>query len=467
MAMKKAIKYLLYGVLGLVILLIIAIPLIPADRYRQEIETQISKTLQVDVSLGDIELTTLPRPGLLVTDIKLSDKGKQLVSVAQINLVPRLSSLLSDQAEIREIRLSGIRLDTQQIAGLAKKLGSAGPSDSAAVTIRRITADGSYLLVDENTGFGPFEFTLDLTAQMGLKVLNLSLEKQSFQLGVEPQNNDYVIDLQANDWAVPFEPAVRFSSLKIDGLLQKERFHAKNIDAKAYQGNLNGNLILDWKSGWSLDSRLQIASLNVGDLLKSLDNHLLDGTASGQFTVRSNASTPEQLADAYTVSGDAQVIKGHIYKTDLEQAVRSFSKEWKAGGQTPFDEFKTHVEMTPNIIKLTGTSLKSDILGAEGHLNIYDMNNLKGELSVGLNDPTGILTMPLKVAGTVDEPKVRPTDSALAGGAVGTVILGPGVGTAVGVKAGELMGKIGSLFGSDDDKSPKAEQTEKQHDSKK
>lgn len=463
--MKKGIKYSLYGLLTLIILLIIAIPLIPADRYRQEIEIQISKALQVDVTLGDIGLTSLPQPGLLVKDIQLSDQGQLIVSVAQIHLIPKLSSLFSEQPEIREIRLSGIRLDIQQIAGLAERSGSGESSDSPAIAIRRITGDNSYLRINDAIQFGPFEFSLDLNRKMGLKTFSLSLEKQYFQLDVEPQNNDYAINLQAKDWAIPFEPRIQFSSLEIDGLLQKNRFHAKNIQAIAYEGKLNGNLILAWKNNWALDSRLEVTGLDLAGLLELFDNQSLDGTASGQFTLRANAVTPQQLADALTVSGDVQIVNGHLYNTDLEQAARSFSKDWNAGGQTPFDEFKTHVEMQPNVIRLTQTKITSDLLGIEGHLNIYEMNELKGEMSVGLNDPTGILTMPLMVAGTVDEPRVRPTNSALAGAAAGTALLGPGVGTAVGVKVGEILGKIGGLFGSDNDKSPKTEQTEEQDDS--
>ena len=57
-----------------------------------------------------------------------------------------------------------------------------------------------------------------------------------------------------------------------------------------------------------------------------------------------------------------------------------------------------------------------------------------------LGASTGI---PLNVAGTVHSPLLYPTTAAMAGAAIGTVLL-PGVGTGLGAKAGQA---IGNLFG--------------------
>jgi hypothetical protein len=44
--------------------------------------------------------------------------------------------------------------------------------------------------------------------------------------------------------------------------------------------------------------------------------------------------------------------------------------------------------------------------------------------------------VPLNVAGTVDAPLLYPTGASMAGAAVGTVLMGPGLGTSVGAKVG-------------------------------
>jgi hypothetical protein len=55
--------------------------------------------------------------------------------------------------------------------------------------------------------------------------------------------------------------------------------------------------------------------------------------------------------------------------------------------------------------------------------------------------------IPLNVSGTVDHPVLLPTKAALAGAVAGTAILGPGVGTGLGVKAAGAVDKLKGLFG--------------------
>ena len=54
---------------------------------------------------------------------------------------------------------------------------------------------------------------------------------------------------------------------------------------------------------------------------------------------------------------------------------------------------------------------------------------------------------PLRVSGTVAEPRLRITEEALAGAAAGTAVMGPGLGTAVGIKAGKILKGVGRLLG--------------------
>jgi hypothetical protein len=63
--------------------------------------------------------------------------------------------------------------------------------------------------------------------------------------------------------------------------------------------------------------------------------------------------------------------------------------------------------------------------------------------------------MPLVVSGTVRSPVLYPSGSVLAGAAVGTALLGPGLGTALGIKIGNMLHK---LFGSQNDKAQSKDQ---------
>jgi hypothetical protein len=60
-----------------------------------------------------------------------------------------------------------------------------------------------------------------------------------------------------------------------------------------------------------------------------------------------------------------------------------------------------------------------------------------------------LVAVPLVVTGTVNQPLVYPSKAAIAGAALGTAVLGPGVGTSLGIKASKGLDKIKGLFGGD------------------
>ncbi len=448
--MNKAIKYSLIGFVGLIILLLVVIPFIPADSYRAPIEEQLSTALKLDVSIGDISLTSLPSPGVKAKQIKVSDDGTEVALLNSIHITPKLSSLFSDQIQIRNVHISGLDISADDISRFTQT-SSTDSTAKTSIHIANISGDDNRISLGKDQVFGPFSFKVNLDEGPTLKTLNLTLDDQNFELDVDQANKQYNIELHASDWTPPVKPAITLTSLQINGEQSKDRLLLKTIKATLYEGQLQGNLLVTQGTPVKLDSRLNLTTLNMGLLLKAMGNHSVDGTASAETTIRSEAASMGELANNYRIESKVRIEKGHIYEADLEQAARSLSAEWKAGGQTPFDEVKTNAVIQPNTVTLKNLSITSSLLAATGDMKIKNNVDLDGEISVGLNDATGLITMPLMISGTIEQPKVRPTNEALAGGAIGTAILGPGVGTAVGVKAGEIVGKIGNLFGSDDD----------------
>ena len=83
------------------------------------------------------------------------------------------------------------------------------------------------------------------------------------------------------------------------------------------------------------------------------------------------------------------------------------------------------------------------MLTASGSATVFN-RTLDGDVAIDLVD--GVVGVPLKLAGTLDEPQLSLTGGALTGAAVGTAVL-PGVGTAIGARIGQQVEK---LFGGED-----------------
>jgi hypothetical protein len=93
----------------------------------------------------------------------------------------------------------------------------------------------------------------------------------------------------------------------------------------------------------------------------------------------------------------------------------------------------------------------SGLLSAAGQVKILPSKQLDGVIDVDLKKGVSLATVPLKVSGTISKPEVFPTKAAMAGAVAGTAVLGPGVGTTLGVKAGSALDKMKGLFGDSDE----------------
>ena len=83
---------------------------------------------------------------------------------------------------------------------------------------------------------------------------------------------------------------------------------------------------------------------------------------------------------------------------------------------------------------------------SSGQVKIKPNKELDGVIDVEVKRSVSLAAIPLIVSGTLSNPVVLPSKAALAGALAGTAILGPGVGTGLGVKAGGALDKLKGLF---------------------
>jgi hypothetical protein len=155
------------------------------------------------------------------------------------------------------------------------------------------------------------------------------------------------------------------------------------------------------------------------------------------------APSASQLVDAINVESDFKVENGVLYKVDLAAAPKVlFNKDAMKGGNTRFDEFSGHLTVNPLGYHFTGLNISSGVIKAQGELSISPKQELSGRIDVAVKGTASLVSTPLAVSGTVQNPTLFPTKAALAGAAAGTALLGPGVGTTIGMKAAQVTERL-------------------------
>ncbi len=144
-----------------------------------------------------------------------------------------------------------------------------------------------------------------------------------------------------------------------------------------------------------------------------------------------------------------EVRNGVLYGVDIEKAATSLIKR-ETGGETRFEQLSGHLAMERGTQRFTDLKISTGSLAASGNVSISPKKELSGRVNAEVKAASiTAASVPLNVSGTVDSPMLLPTGATMGGAAVGTAILGPGLGTSIGAKVG---GWAEGLFGKKEEK---------------
>ncbi len=438
---------------GLLLGLVAGVLLLPhvvnLDTLRQEVERKASEALGRPVTVGSLNPRLLP---LGVTAGTVSVDGGR-IEVARIDIALEPGPLLQGEVVIPRIGIEGVQAEVAALAllGQAKeRRQGAGP----AVRVDHIEIS-DLLLRDGEARFGPYALAVQVGGQRGFRQVELTDAEGRLRVTAVPAERGTELTVVATDWKLPTGPALHFERLTVAAQFDGKVMHLKSVQAEAYAGTLSGDAKLDWSNGWRVDGRFTGKDIDLEPLLQALGREpSLAGrlTSKGHFSLR--AAKPELLGRNPSVDLDFDIRDGVIYKADLEKAARELATKAQTGGKTPFQVLTGHVRLQDNRLRVDPFTVQSAQLEAAGRVSVTDMTALDGRIDVGLKNASAVAGIPLQVGGTVEQPSIRLTNAAIAGAAAGTGVLGPGVGTAIGLKAGQFFEKLKGVFGSDDADEP-------------
>jgi hypothetical protein len=176
----------------------------------------------------------------------------------------------------------------------------------------------------------------------------------------------------------------------------------------------------------------------------------LSGNLFGSGNFSSNAKEASQIVDNLQTNFQFKVNNGVLHGLDLVKIASLLIKQKQGGGETQFDAFSGVLNSVGDQYHLRDLKISSGLLFAKGQVKVKPNNALDGAVTVDIKNSMGLAAIPLDVSGTVSNPVVLPNKAALAGAIAGTALL-PGVGTSIGIKAGEkadgALNKLKGLFG--------------------
>ncbi|MDD2720536.1 MAG: AsmA family protein [Gallionella sp.] len=445
-------KWLKRTLIALALLLVVALALpflISLEGYRPELEKAASERLGEPVTIAAIRLAALPTPHVSIEGIKAGSDAK----LERITVTPQLTSLWQPVKVISDIELDGLTLTRQALTKLpswAQPKSAEPPKVQVRIAALHLT-DARLELGDATLGPLDGELTLDDTGAPQAATLATQDGKLKAEVGFGQQ--DYPLDIHAHDWTLPAGPALKFDALDIKGAATRSALKFTALDAKLYGGTVGGKVALDWSRGWQLDGALDIRALELHPLVALFSpNQHVSGRLMAHPTFSAAAPQADKLAAAIRLQTPFSVSNGVLHGVDIEQAATHLVKQGMSGGETRFDTLSGQLEMAQGGYRFTQLKVASGALAVDGAVDISARRELSGRITAQVGILGANASVPLNVSGTLDQPMLLPTGAALTGAAVGTALLGPGMGTAVGVKVG---GWVENLFGGSKEKPTK------------
>jgi uncharacterized protein involved in outer membrane biogenesis len=442
-------KAVLMTALVIVIATVAALPyFLPLSSFIPDVERALAQRIHQPVSIRSLRLFVLPIPHLRAGSVIIG-RGS-LLEVDTVTIYPSAANVFSGIKVIREVELRGVRARSE-LLGVVRNIVEAARRNNLVDSDRsgsmRVRVD-NVTLRDVTVRFPNFVLTgvnADVRLQENKPIsIRANHQRDHLQLSARRQGTDaWSIEITGRDWKLPVGLPVQFDRLGGNAVMNAEGVQSQRLSGSLYGGTFSGQGSVHWKDGWSVQGALHVADVDLKPLVALVNRDVvMTGTISAAPSFVAETSEPADLLKALHLESDFLIEHGVLRKVDLVAATKNpFNRQAGKGGQTQFDELSGYVVLDQGAYAFSDLKIGSGVLKAQGDMLVHPDKKLSGVLRAELRGTGSLLSMPFDVSGTTSDPSVFPTRGVLAGALAGTVFM-PGIGTAVGMKAGELTERL-------------------------
>jgi len=410
------------------------------------LEAELGRQLHQPVKVRQLRVALLPVPKLSVHDVSVGQAP--LLHIDRVTVRPRLLSLFSRTRVLNTLRLEGVRVNP----GFFKQArfwiqehqaatgGGADPPPS--VQVERVVLSNVEIAFDR---FTLKSLSGEILFASGRPVeVRGAQDTDRLQVIARPQAGQrWSLDVRGQNWTVPAGLPVVFDRLQGAAIVTTTAISAEHFRGNLYNGAVSGSLAMSWNRGWLVQGEWDVQQVDMRPLAALLKRDVaIDGTLTAHplFTLR--AQDPAALLDGMTLESDFSLRSGAIQKVDLVAAAKNpLSANATKGGKTEFEQLSGHVLADADGYEFTGLQVTSGALAATGDVTVARDQKLEGRIDAELKGTASLASIPLELAGTVQNPALFPSRAAVVGAVAGSLFL-PGIGTAVGIKVSRFAEKI-------------------------
>jgi AsmA-like C-terminal region len=394
-------SWLVTAAIGFAAVALLTLVLFPYDNYRHDFEQRLGLAVGDEVRIGEVRLVFTPYPAIELDRVSVG--SDPYVTINKVQLLAEFGSFMGPR--YRQVNVKSMHVKEAGLDRLSKWFLPAGLGDAA---IDRMDIDG--LAVDVAGGtLGGLYGTATIDPLQGLSDVALRVKEGNLRVDVKPEPTGVGIDLFANGWTAPFHPELQLSYLEMHGQLVPGRLTLNNIDARLYDGAVNGDGIIAWAQEPTMTLKLAFQHMSAEQLLSALGTQpLVDGTANGKFQVDAKAVAVQRLDNELRFTGNFAVERGSFKRVDLADAIRSAPQTVLRGGTTRFQEFSGRFTADKQSVRLSGLHMDAGLMQVTGEVTLSRPDQtLRGWAGMEMHGSAIAAKATVAITGDVHEPDIR------------------------------------------------------------
>ena len=395
----KAVKTTLtYGFI-LAFLLVGALHFINISPLIAPIEKLATKDFGKPISINGVHASLWPQPHLMLSDISIGDTLK----ATSMQVMPDTGTLFEDVKRVKSLTIEGLVIDESNVAESLALINNIGKAQSLKVEQLNIS-DLRFKVKD--LVLGPFDGNLVLNEASELNSVNLNSVDHHLSARIMPQGMDYAVTITGANWPLPLNPNIVFNELKANASIHQNQITFNQIDGVMFGGNISGNALLDWSSGWLTTGNFTLTNANAPQLLKAFASKtIVEGkvNVTGKFACESTEAA--KLTATPTITANIVLKNGKINGVDLAHSVMFNQNASLAGEATSFDKLTTNLQVKDGQYHYKQIMLDTKQFHAIGNMDIAQNQAISGRVNAVLVAQSRHLQARFGLAGTLSDVK--------------------------------------------------------------
>jgi hypothetical protein len=381
-----------------------ALQFMPMASYIPAFEGAASRRLGEPVSISELHMSVVPSVEFRMNGLKI---GKQLdIQVTAVTVYPEFGSLFGGPLVVRRMVVEGATASAEalpRIAAWASRDGAQGN-----IEVKRLQLRNTKLAV-KGIDVPAFDADIALSREGKFKGGSLRLSDGTLRAELTPDDANVTVDVSGKGFKLPAGPTAVFDDVVAKGVITGEGITLSEIEGLMYGGQVKGNAVMSWASGWSLEGEFETAHVELFPFMETVTK---DAKASGQVDSKSRfqmaAPAIGQLYDMPNVQSAFTLRKGNVDGVDLIRALQTQTRDGVRGGKSRFDELSGTLTVSGNRYQYRNLRLTSGLLSGTGQVDVLPNQDVTGRVLVELKSASNQFRGNYAVIGSLKNMLLKP-----------------------------------------------------------